>query len=209
MTRHITTKLLGAVLAASGLFVLGCENYTTEDDVKQAREEVREEQQDVQEAKEDAAANVREQQKDVHEAAKEGSEAIREEQKDVQEAAKEGHEAVREEVKEAQEAANEANQTEAQYESDQARKDFVIDREAKLKETEAQIDALEKKAADLEGAEKGAMDKQIAHVRTLQDRANDEHSRIKSTTDVNEWKTMREKCDAALNELTAALKAIH
>ena len=206
MTRLITTKLLGAVLAASGLFFLGCENYTTEDDVKQAREEVREEQQDVQEAKEDAAENIREEQKDVQEAAKEGSEAIREEQKDVQEAAKEGNEAVREEVKEAQEAAGEAAKTEQQYESDQARKDFVIDREAKLQETEAQIDALEKKAADLQGAEKEAMDKHIAHVRTLQDRANDELSRMKSTTDVNEWKTIRGKCDAALDELRAALK---
>lgn len=209
MTRLITTKLLGAVLAASGLFVLGCDNYTTEDDVKQAREEVREEQQDVQEAKEEAAENIREEQKDVQDAAKEGSEAIREEQKDVQEAAKEGTEAVREEVKEAQEAAGEAAKTEEQFESDQARKDFVIDREAKLKETEAQIDALEKKAADLEGAEKEAMDKKIEHVRTLQDRANEEHSRMKSTTDVDEWKAMRENCDAALNELTAALKDIH
>lgn len=190
MTRLITNKLLYGIIATAGLLVLGCDNYTTEDDVKQAREEVREEQQDVQEAKEEAAEN------------------IREEKKDVQETIKEGNEAIREEVKESQEASSEAAKTEQQFETDQARKDFAIDRETQLKETEAKIDGLEKRAADLEGAEKEALDKQIAHVRTLQERAEEEHSRMTSTTDATEWKAMREKCDAAFNELTAALNEI-
>ena len=173
-------------LAMAGVLMAGCDQQTTQKDVKDAQAEVRQEQQETQEVMEQA------------------SDEIADKEQALQETRADEMEKVRKQEQVTAEAAAKAGETETKYQSQEALTAFVDKEETRLKDADNRIDDLKQRAGKLEGDEKAALDKQIDRLQELHTRAGDKLSELKSAGE-NERSVKGNSVESAVNELFAAL----
>lgn len=175
-----------AALALASLLVVGCDQQTTKTDVNNAREEVREEQVETQEVREQA------------------SEAIAEKEQALQETQDKEMDKVREQEQVAAEAVAKAGETENKYQSQEALTAYVDKEETQLKDADQRIDDLKVRAGDLTGDEKQALDTRIERLQELRTRAGEKLAELKSA-DQDEWTVKGNAFERAMKDLFAAL----
>jgi cation transport regulator ChaC len=154
--------------ASLALVAAGCQQSTTPDDVADAREELREQEQDVAEVEREGAADIADEQADLrHETMKPAlDEDARDEQRDVTAAQEDANAAIKEEQQDVRDAARDLKQTEEELAATTARDAFAAETEAQLKAADDKIAAWKDEAGKLEGAEKDAVDAKIQKLQT-------------------------------------------
>lgn len=185
----MTFRTLHHVAIASLAFMAaGCQQSTTPDDVADARDDLREEQQDVAEVQREGAADIADEQADVrHEAMKPAlDDDVRDEQRDVIAAEQDAKEEINEEQQDVRDAASELKQTEEELAATTARDAFVAETEVQLKTADDKIAAHKDQADNLEGAEKDALDAKIAKLQTERDALEDSLDSLKGA-DLLKW----------------------
>lgn len=204
--------LAHVTLAALAVVALGCQQATTERDVADAREDLREEQQDVADAKADAQADVAEEQQDVDAARREAmkpvldeNENIRDEQADVAEAQHDGADAVADEQQDVADAAADVRKKEAELAATRARDGFAADAEGKLAKADQTISTLKEKASNASGAEKTELDAKIDRLQEQRDRAEDAIDDLKSA-ELMKWDAHKPTVNSAMAELDKAIQ---
>jgi hypothetical protein len=176
-SRTMSAKLFRNVLFACPLLALGCTESTTSKDVTEARENVVEEQQDVDEARHEAMKPEIDQ---------DAAEDIQEEQQDVAEA--------QEELK----------QTEQEFAATQARDQFALEAQNVLNEANRQLEALETRHDSEQGAAADATQQQIDDLKTRRDRLDQAIDDMKGE-DLLKWSDHRSNVQTAMNEVQAKL----
>lgn len=173
-------------LAMAGVLMAGCDQQTTQDDVKDAQAEFRQEQQETQEVMEQA------------------SDEIADKEQVLQDTQAEEMEKVREQQQVTAEAAAKAGEAENKYQSQEALAAYVDKEETRLKDADNRIDDLKQRADKLEGDEKAALNKQVDRLQELRTRAGDKLSELKSAGE-GEWTVKGNSVESAMNDLFAAL----
>lgn len=203
----VTIKMLRRALALtfSGVLfcALGCADSTTQEDVADAREEVREEQQDVAEAKEEANENIAEAQDNTQEytASKpvtddEAADAHAELAETQQEAAED----IKDEQEDVAAAQADLRTEEQRLAATQARDAYVQEIEGQLASIEKDIEQMKEQASNAEGANKDELDQKIAGMEAHHDRVQEALDDLKSA-DINEWQNHRQHVRTAMQEL--------
>jgi hypothetical protein len=175
----ITVKTMPRIVfAALPLLVLGCTQRTTQEDVQAAREDVAEEQQDVDEAR--------------HEAMKptidaDDAEDIQEEKQDVAE------------------AQATLDRTENEAAATQARDAFALEAQKVLDSANRDIEALETRAGGEEGAVKEATERQIDDLKSKRDRL-DQAIDDMNGADLLAWSNHRDSVQQAMQDVADALR---
>lgn len=174
----VTMKTIRCLfVAALPLAALGCTQRTTSEDVQAAREDVREEQKDVADARHEAMKPAI----DEKDAAK-----IQKEEKDVADA-----------------QANLA-QKEKEATATQARDAFALNAQKVLDDANRQIEALEARVGNEQGAAKEATQQQINDLKTRRDRL-DQAVDDMNGADLLKWSDHRDNVQLAMKELTDKL----
>lgn len=159
---------------------LGCTQSTTPKDVADARQEVREQQQDVAEARHEAMKPAL----DADEA-----ENIRDEQQDVAE------------------AQQDLTATQRDFQATQARDAFAIETQKSIEEADRQIEALEARHSNEEGATADATKIQIDDLKSRRASLAEALDDLKGE-DLAKWQDHKQSVQVAQNELNAKLREI-
>lgn len=176
----------GVALAMASVLMAGCDQETTQSDVKDAQAEVRQEQQETQEVMEQAADEIADKEQALQETQAEELEKVREQQQETAE------------------AAAEASETENKYRSQEALTAYVDKEETRLKDADNRIDDLQQRADKLEGDEKAALDARVDRIQELRTRAGDKLSELKSAGE-GERTVKGNSVEIAMNDLFVAL----
>jgi hypothetical protein len=177
----MSIKLFKGVAACSlSLFALGCTESTTPEDVADARQEVSEQQQDVAEARHEAMKPAL----DADEA-----EDIQEEQQDVAE------------------AKQDLAETQRDFQATQARDAFAVETQKTIEEADRQIEALEARHANEEGATADATKLQIDDLKSRRASLAEALDDLKGE-DLAKWQDHKQSVQVAQNELNAKLREI-
>lgn len=203
---------LGLLLAGCSALAVGCMDRTDMNDVQAARDEVREEQQQTaevrQETAEDIAAAQRHEDAVRHEAMKpvtdDRLDDVRDAEAATAEARREGAEAIQEEQQDTAEAQAELRETEMKFKATQERDRFVADHQAKLDEAAARIEALETRASNEEGVTAEATNRQAAELQIAHDRAEEALENLKSA-EVLHWTEHQDNTKQAFDSLQAKM----
>jgi hypothetical protein len=175
-------RTLSHLLVASlPVIAVGCTKETTSEDVAEARAVLREEQEDLDEARREAMKPVLEDE--------EAQEAIEEEQQDVDE------------------AQGELNQTQRDFQANQARDAFALEVQKTLDEVDRQIAALETQKDSEEGAAADATQQQIDDLKERRDRVEEKLNEMKRE-ELAQWETHKSDVQLAVNELKSKLDEI-
>ncbi len=198
---------VGALLAGS-LVAVGCADRTDLGDVQAARDDVREEQHETAEVRQEAAEDIAEAQRNEaatrHEVMRPNTDEIREAEQETAETRREAAEAIREENQETAEAQAELRDTEARYQATQARDKYVADHQAKLDAAEKRIEALNTRASNEEGATKEATERQAAELQTAHDRAEEALDNVESA-ELMRWSDHQNNVKQAFDALQAEM----
>jgi chromosome segregation ATPase len=199
-----------AVLAGLALVASGCAESTTEQDVADARQELRKEQQET-------AETVREGQRDVAEARRDAQpytvnkpvtdEDAAEARQDVAEAQHEANREIRDQVQDQNEAADELRTAEQQLAATKARDAFVMDAEKKLADVETRIDELKANASAAEGTAKETLDRQIDALQNQHDRVEEALGNLK-TAKLADWPAHRRNVRLAMQDLASSMNKL-
>jgi chromosome segregation ATPase len=197
-----------ALLGAATVVGLGCAQDVDRDDVTDARQEVLEEERETAQARQEMGEEVAEQERQAaekrHEALRPDYEGVREADGDVREARREGAEKVREEEQETREARKELSETEAKFEAQKARDNFLAEPRALLKSAEERIEQLKAVADDQEGAAQEATQLQIDKLQLAHDALEEAIDDAKSA-DALDWQTEKATVDTAHKNLQREL----
>lgn len=175
-----------AALAFAGFLMAGCGKQTTQKDVKNAQAEVRQEQQETQEVREQASKKIALKEEALHETQVEEMEKVRKQEQVTAE------------------AATKAAEAENKYQSQEALTAYLDEKETQLKDADQRIDDLKQRADKLEGDEEAALDKQVDRLEERRTRAGDKLSELKSAGE-DEWTVKGNSVETAMNDLFAAL----
>lgn len=188
---HATKYLYGAVWVALGLLLTGCREQTTVKDVQQAREDVREEERDVEQAKDRAAERIDKKEGQVARTTHKQVENIREEQRDVDE------------------AKQKAAEVENQYKTEQSRLTYMKDQDARLAQADERINTLNSRVGKLpeNDAERQRLQGKLDHIRDLRRRAGDRLSDLRSAR-AEDWSTKYASVDTVIKDLFKALDEV-
>jgi len=197
--------LVGAALVASG-----CEESTTQDDVSDARQELREEQQET-------AETIREGREQVAEAQREAQpytvnkpvleEDAIEAREDVAEARQGANEDVRDQAQEQNAAAVELRTEEQKLAATKARDAYVNQAERALADAEVRIKQLEESASSAEGTAKDAIDRQLEALNGQHDRAEEAIAELKDA-ELASWQAHQENVRVAMQGLNTSLNQV-
>lgn len=185
MTR-VKVSGCGMALAMVGVLMAGCDQQTTQSDVKDAQAEVRQEQKETQQVMEQASEKIAVKEQALHETQVDEMEKVRKQEQVTAE------------------AAMKADEAENKYQSQEALAAYVDKEEARLKDADHQIDDLKQRADKLEGDEKAALNKKIDRLQELRTRAGDKLSELKSAGE-NERSVKGSSVEIAMNDLFVAL----
>lgn len=185
MTR-VKVSGCGMALAMVGVLMAGCDQQTTQSDVKDAQAEVRQEQKETQQVMEQASEKIAVKEQALHETQVEEMEKVRKQEQVTAD------------------AATKADEAENKYHSQEALTAYVDKEETRLKDADHQIDDLKQRADKLEGDEKAALNKKIDRLQELRARAGDKLSELKSAGE-NERSVKGNSVESAMNDLFAAL----
>jgi hypothetical protein len=202
-----TGRLLTAVLAGVALVAVGCQEATTEKDVADARQDVREEQRET-------ADTVRDAQKDVADARQDAQpytvnrpvtgEDAAEARQDVADARHEAQKDIADQKQDEREAALELKTVEQKAAATKARDSFVAQTEQQLADAENRIDQLKTSASATDGANKETLDRQIDTLQGHHDRVEDALGNLK-TAKLEEWQTHRQHVRMAMQDLNNSM----
>lgn len=205
-----STWLLPAIMTGVALSFSGCAESTTQKDVADAREELREEQKET-------ADTIRDAREDVAEAQREAQpytvnkpvtpEDAAEARQEVAEARQEANEEIRDQKQEEQEAALDLRTTEQEAAATKARDEFVMKTEHELADAEARINQLKSTASSAEGANKDALDRQIDTLQNQHDRAEEALGNLKSAK-LAEWPVHRQSVRTAMRDLDSSMNNV-
>jgi hypothetical protein len=185
MTR-VKVSGCGMALAMVGVLMAGCDQQTTQSDVKDAQAEVRQEQKETQQVMEQASEKIAVKEQALHETQVEEMEKVRKQEQVTAD------------------AATKADEAENKYHSQEALTAYVDKEETRLKDADHQIDDLKQRADKLEGDEKAALNKKIDRLQELRARAGDKLSELKSAGE-NERSVKGNSVEIAMNDLFVAL----
>ncbi|QDT50440.1 hypothetical protein Pan258_44990 [Symmachiella dynata] len=207
MSRIIRVTMYG--ICSSAIAVgSGCNQDVTREDLSDARNEVIEERQETQVARQDAQEEINEERNETEaerqKVMRPNFDELNEEQRETQEAREEANEAIAEEEQETREAEQEANRIEAKLKAQQSRDAYLKQAQAQVHEAELRIEALEEKADGLDGAEKDAIEVQIEELHTHQERLQDEIDDMKSL-DALKWQSKQAEVETAKQALAKEL----
>lgn len=187
------SKMLLGVVAVFGLSAIGCDDQVTMSDVESARDDVREEAEDVNEAEREAREEIAEEQGDVNEVVRDQREEIAEEREDLAE------------------AQAEAAKVEQEFVNQEQRSAYIEQHRTALNDADARLDTLETEAGNIEDdTARSARESQLEGVRTIYDDANDKFGEL-DATDGDNWSaehrafaTAFQRLQQAMNNLGAA-----
>ena len=131
---------------------------------------------------------------DVRTAQKKYDEQVEE----AREAAKQADKQVGKEVREAEHARKKLEQTEADFASEQERKDYVERQTRQVEDIESTVAALEAKSQRMEGDAKTALDEHIDHIKEACNDARDKLDELE-LADVHEWPAKRDDVELAMS----------
>jgi uncharacterized coiled-coil DUF342 family protein len=210
MTILTIRRSFAVVLTGVALVFTGCADATTQDDVSDAREELREEQGDVAEAQDEAQQEIADARADAQEHtvgkpiteddAAEMREDAREANQEVAEARQDAAEAIAEEEADVAHAQAELKTEEQRLKATQERDAYVKEVEGQLDVMAKDIDGLEEQAANAEGADKDAINLQIENLNAQHDRVQEALSDLKSA-DLASWQNHRQHVRTAMQNL--------
>jgi len=189
ITMATIRKAFPAVVAGVALVATGCTNATTRQDVSDAREGVRKEQEDVAKARDEAADDVAEARRDAQEHIVGKPVTSDDEAEARQEVAEAQHDAaqnIADEKEDVQAAATELRTEEQRLQATQARDAYVKEVEGQLTAIEKNIDQLEEQASATEGANKDALNLRIEALQAQHDRAQEALDTLKNA-DLATW----------------------
>lgn len=210
----MTLKSLRFLLAVSApIWIAGCTESTTQEDVADAQQSVQEEQQDVSEAQTEARENIAEEQQDVAQTRREAmkpvldddaADDIRDEQQDVAEAQKEGAEDINEEQQDVAEAQQDLAKTEQERQATVARDAFAAQIDRHLKAADDKIEQLENTADTQEGAAKEATQQKIDELQAARDKVKEAVDDMRGE-ELMKWQEHQRHVNTALTELNAKM----
>lgn len=209
VTIQTLRRSLAVALTGVALIATGCADSTTPQDVSDARENLREEQQDVAEARQEAQENIADAREDAREVivnkpiTEEANEEMVEAQRDLAEARQEANEAIRDEQEDVAAAAAELRTEEQRLAATQARDAYVKEVEGQLTSIENDINQLETQASNAEGADKDALDLRIQALQAHHDRVEEALDHLKSA-DLAEWQNHQQHVRTAMQDLDAS-----
>jgi hypothetical protein len=199
-------KVFPAAVAGVALIATGCSDATTREDVSDARAEMREEQADVAQAKDEAADDIAAARADAQEhtvGKPVTDDDATEARQDVTEAQQEAAQNIADEKEDVQAAAAELKTEEQRLQATQARDAYVKEVEGKLAEIEKNIEAMEEEASKAEGADKDAINLKIEGLQAQHDRAEEALETLKDA-DLATWKNHQEHVRTAMQELQSS-----
>lgn len=176
----------GMALVMVGVLMAGCDQQTTQSDVKDAQAEVRQEQQETEQVMEQASEKIAVKEQALHETQAEEMEKVRKQEQVTAE------------------AATKAGEAENKYQSQEALTAYVDKEETRLKDADHQIDDLKQRAGKLEGDERTALNKRVDRLQELRTRAGDKLSELKSAGE-GERSVKGNSVEIAMSNLFAAL----
>ncbi len=183
-------KMLLGCAAVFGLAAVGCDDQVTMNDVNAARDEVKEQAEEVREAEADAREEIAEEQADVDEVVREENEEIADERRDLAE------------------AQAEANKVERQFANQEQRKAFIEQHRVALDDADARLDALETEANNIDDdAAQKARENELETVRAAYDDANDKFGEL-DATDEDNWSAEQAAFAAAFQRLQQAMSKL-
>jgi DNA repair exonuclease SbcCD ATPase subunit len=200
ITMATLRKLVPAMVAGAALITTGCSDTATQEDVADARQDVREEQADVREAQQDAQENISEAQQDAqeHTVGKPitGDDAA-EARSDVAEGRQDAAENIAEEQQDVAAAKADLKTEEQRLAATQARDAYVKDVEGKLTAMKTNIDNMKNQASNAEGADKDALNTKIDAMQAQYDRTEDALDDLKGA-DLASWENHKEHVRTAM-----------
>ena len=209
-TKWQTAGFFPALLAGLALVAAGCAESTTERDVADAREDLREEQKETADAAREGQQEVADARCDAQPytvnkpVTGEDAAEARQEVADAQHEAKQD---LAEQKQDEAEAAIELRTAEQQLAATKARDAFVTETEKKLADAEARIDALKSSASAAEGTAKENFDRQIETLQGQHDQAEEALSNLKSAK-LAEWQIHRRHVRTAMQQLDTNMNNI-
>jgi hypothetical protein len=182
-------------IAALPLAALGCTESTTSEDVTEARQEVQEQESDVADARHEAMKPTIDDDAVVVDA--NGNTVV-----DADEA-----EDIREEEQDLAEARTDLNQTQQEFAATQARDAFALEAQKLVDEANRQIESLETRHDNEEGAVAEATQAQIDDLEGRRDRL-DQAIDDMNGAELTQWSTHKSHVQSAINELQEKLNDI-
>ena len=210
MKTLVVFRGLFTVAALAVVTAIGCSDSTTHKDVAGARDKLQQEKQRT-------ADTIHQGQQDIADAKQKAEEHTvakpvttdqpNKDQRNVADTQLKVEENVAKQKEKEREAAGNLADKEQQLRDTQSRDAFVKDVEAKLADTDKQIDGLKHKAANAKDAEKDALNRQVDLLKTQRDMAQKALNDLKSA-DLANWKNHQEHVQLALRDLDNSMRTI-
>jgi len=205
MKIHYVTKrvLLAVATLAVPVLVAGCSGVT-QDDLTDAREEVKEEEKETHEVRREAMRDIEEEEQETEKLREEfdkpydeeAREQLREEVQETEAVREEAREEIRGEKDETDEAEKDLTVLEEKFRAQQERSEYVNSVEADLEAAETRIAELEENADELDGP---ALEETNKAIEVLQDRHDrlDDHLDEMTSADALDWEEYRDEVERA------------
>ena len=205
MFKSIKPIAISSACLGVAIFFCGCE--INEGDVAAARDNVVEEQNETQQAREDAKREINEKEIDLDHARYTAKRPDYDEQSDVgemeielEETRQQMSKKIRKEERETKEAKADAELKESKLSAKNARDSFTADVETKWKTVTERIDAMSQELESLKGAEHQKLQTDIKLLEVKRDNLTAGLADMKSV-EVLEWESQKEKVQQALKRL--------
>jgi hypothetical protein len=207
----IAMKTILKILAALAVVAtVGCSENASRKDVANARDKLQKEQQQTADTVRQGQSDVAnaQQRAEEHTVAKPvTSDQPTADQQKVADAQQNAAEKVAKQKEQERAAAANVADKEQNFQATQARDAYVKDVEAKLADTDRQIDALKQRASNAQGADKDAIGRQVDMMKTQRDIAQKALNDLKGA-DLATWKNHQEHVRLALQDLNNSARSI-